>query len=60
MNDNPGQPPEGWDDVPEELIARDVRRLFLAYQAAGFTSNEAAMILGAWLAATMTQTHSSA
>ncbi|MGN6609987.1 MAG: hypothetical protein ACTHMS_23625 [Jatrophihabitans sp.] len=49
-----GLPPEGWDaDIDPALIegARAMRQMFLALQVAGFTSTEAAQIIGAMLAA---------
>jgi hypothetical protein len=47
-------PPEGWDnDIPLELVegARQLRKLFIALQMAGFTAAEAAMVVGCQMAA---------
>lgn len=48
-----GKPPEGWDEVPEEMLVatRGLRQMFLALIASGFTSAEAAMIIGHMMSA---------
>lgn len=45
--------PEGWDNPDPELVeaARQLRGLYLALQGAGFTAWEAAMVIGAQIAA---------
>lgn len=46
--------PPGWDgDIPEELIkgAKGLRQMFVALMSAGFTKDEAALIIAHLMAA---------
>ncbi len=45
--------PQGWDDIPEAVLAaaREMRTTYIAMIAAGFTTNEAAMIIAHMCAA---------
>jgi hypothetical protein len=45
--------PEGWDEIDPELLSavKQMRKLFVALEMTGFTSFEAAQVIGTMFAA---------